>query len=357
MSASAKGGESVVIEEGPYHELEVVRVVEETHDARSVVLDIPNALRETYAYRAGQFLTFRVTAGDQHLVRCYSLASCPVTEREHKVTVKRVEDGRVSNWFHDALHVGDRLQVMKPAGHFCLSDRAAPIVLFAGGSGITPVISLVKSALATTQRSMLLVYANRDARSVIFQAELDGLAGRHDQRLRIAYRHDDRDGFLSEDDARPTIAAMRDADFYICGPAAYMDVVERALELENVPAEQIFIERFVSPEIDALDATLPHAATDAGARVTILLDGEEAEVIVGAGETVLAAAHRAGLDAPCACVEGYCGACMAKVESGEVEMRLNDGGLDKAQESEGWVLTCQGEVRSATARIAYPDPD
>lgn len=354
MSASTQDAE---VEQGPYHELEVARIIEETHDSRSIVLAIPEALRDTYAYRAGQFLTFHVVVDGHPLVRCYSLASCPETETEHKVTVKRVEEGRVSNWFHDVLKVGDPLQVMKPAGHFCLTGRTAPIVLFAGGSGITPVISLMKAALATTARDVVLVYANRDERSVIFQGEIAALAERYGERVRVVHRLDDRDGFLTVESARSTIAAAAEADFYVCGPSAYMDVVERALELEGVAAERIFIERFVSPELASMDATPPHAPGDAGARVAISLDGAETEVIVGEGETILQAAHRAGLDAPCACVEGYCGACMAKVESGEVEMRLNDGGLDEDQEAEGWVLTCQGDVRSATARIVYPDPD
>ena len=355
MSASS---EPSPLDAGPYHELEVIRIVEETHDTRSVVLGIPESMREIYAYEAGQFLTFRVTVDDHPLVRCYSLASCPKTESEHKVTVKRVEQGRASNWFHDVLKVGDRLQVMKPAGNFCLQDRVSPMVMFAGGSGITPMISLTKTALATTDRQIQIVYANRDVRSVIFAQELDALVERHPDRLRVFHRHDDRDGFLSVEDGRAVMGqAAPDADYYICGPGAYMDVVEESLALEGVPAEQIFIERFVSPELEALDQQAPHEETDGGARVVIRLDGVETEVIVGEGETIIEAAHRAGLDAPCACMEGYCGACLAKVEAGKVEMRENEGGVDAQQEEEGWVLTCQGELRSPTARIVYPDPD
>jgi ferredoxin-NADP reductase len=239
-----------------------------------------------------------------------------------------------------------------------LADRGTPIVLFAGGSGITPVISLAKTALAKTDRSLLLVYANRDAQSVIFAQELSELQSRYGERLQVVHRHDDRDGFLEVEAARAWAAgSAQEADFYICGPGPYMDVVERALELESVSADRIFIERFVSPEVEALDQQAPHAQSDAGARVIIRLDGAETEVIVGEGETILEAAHRAGLDAPCACLEGYCGACVAQVKSGSVEMRLNDGGVDDEQAREGWVLTCQGELRSAKATIVYPDPD
>jgi 3-ketosteroid 9alpha-monooxygenase subunit B len=354
MSATAA---KPITGEGPYHELEVARVIEETHDARSIVLAVPESLRATFSYRAGQFLTFRVSVDGHPLVRCYSLASCPDSEREHKVTVKRVAAGRVSNWFHDSLKAGDRLHVMKPAGHFCLVERAVPIMMFSGGSGITPVISVMKSALATTSRSIHLVYANRDARSVIFEDELASLSAKYGDRVQITHRLDDRDGFLSVDAARRIVRAAASADFYVCGPGAYMDVVESALAAEGVPRERIFIERFLTAEYEALDHAPALAPGTVGAHVTVYLDGQETELVVADGETILEAAHRVGLDAPCACVEGYCGACMAKVESGEVVMRTNDGGLDADQERAGWVLTCQGEVRSKTARIAYPDPD
>jgi 3-ketosteroid 9alpha-monooxygenase subunit B len=322
-----------------------------------VVLAIPDGLKQTFAYRAGQFLSFGVTIDGHHLVRCYSLASSPDTEREHKVTIKRVADGRVSNWFHDSLTTGDKLKVMKPAGHFCLQPRETPIVMFGGGSGITPIVSIVKSALATTARRIVLVYANRDARSVIFREELDALASAHAGRFELINRLDDVDGYLAVEQARAYVRAAPEADFYVCGPGAYMDVVEAAMAAERVPAEQIFIERFLSPDLAALDAAPPADLGDATAMVEVYLDGEVKPVPVHEGETILAAAHRAGLDAPCACMEGYCGSCMALVKHGEVEMRMNDGGLDASQVREGWVLTCQGVPRSRMARIDYPDPD
>ena len=124
---------------GPYHRLQVARVIDETADARSFVFEIPEALRERFVYRAGQFLTFRVEVGGHRLVRCYSLASAPGLDREHKVTVKRVVDGRVSNWMNDRVAAGDTLEVMHPAGIFCLRERITPIVLFGGNSGLYPI--------------------------------------------------------------------------------------------------------------------------------------------------------------------------------------------------------------------------
>ncbi|MAI78195.1 MAG: 3-ketosteroid-9-alpha-hydroxylase [Deltaproteobacteria bacterium] len=340
---------------GPYYELEVVRIIEETADARSLVFGVPDGLKETFKYRAGQFLTFGVTVEEHPLVRCYSLASSPDVDAEKKVTVKRVAEGRASNWFNDHVTVGDVLKVMKPAGNFCLQDRSTQLVLFAGGSGITPVISLVKSALATTQRSIQLVYANRDEGSIIFRKELDELASAHADRLEVVHRLDEVDGFLDVTAAGALISNALSADFYVCGPGAYMDVVEAALATAGVPSDRIFIERFLSPELEALDHPAEREEGEASSKVVIYLDGQETELVVGEGETILEACHRAGLDAPCACLEGYCGACMALVKGGTVEMRENDGGLDDSQVAEGWVLTCQGLLRSEGVRVEYPD--
>jgi len=340
---------------GPYFDLQVERVIDETHDARSFVLTIPQELEATFAYRAGQFLTFGVPLGDHHLVRCYSLASCPETESQHKVTVKRIDDGRVSNWFNENVEAGHTLHVMKPAGHFCLADRETPLVFFGAGSGITPIASLIKTALATTERRLHLVYANRDADSVIFSTELRALAARYPDRFELTHRLDDVDGFLDVPAAQKVVAADPGADFYICGPGVFMDVVEAALAEASVAQEQVFIERFVTPDLDA--AAAAPATGQAMDALRVYLDGEVHEVPVQENETILAACHRAGIDAPCACTEGYCGACMAQVKQGKVEMLLNDGGLDDDQVEEGWVLTCQTRVCSAGVQVDYPDAD
>jgi len=159
-----------------FHPLRVQRVVQETRDTKSFVFDVPTDLHDAFAYQAGQFCTFRLPVGDDELLRCYSMSSSPDVDAELVLTVKRVAGGRVSNWLLDEVREGDELALTRPAGVFTLRDRPTPIVAFAGGSGITPVISIVKSALATTGRRVRLLYANRDARSVIFQRQLDELA-------------------------------------------------------------------------------------------------------------------------------------------------------------------------------------
>jgi 3-ketosteroid 9alpha-monooxygenase subunit B len=341
--------------EGPYHALRVAEVVVETADARSFVLDVPEPLRETFAYRAGQFLTFRVAVGDRRLVRCYSLASAPEVDGAWKVTVKRVEGGRVSSFFVDAVREGDVLEAMRPTGHFCLTARREEVVLFAAGSGITPVVSLAKSALASTGRRVRLLYANRDRDSIIFRRELDALAAREAGRFALTHRLDVERGFLDEAAARAFATAAADGDFYVCGPAPFMDVVERALLGVRVPRERIFIERFEYAHDGTPRAAAPGARRDhPGALAAIRLDGAEREVAMLPGETVVEAARRAGLDPPTSCEEGYCGCCMAHLREGAGHMKANQV-LDAAQLAEGWVLTCQLVPTSARVRVEYPE--
>jgi 3-ketosteroid 9alpha-monooxygenase subunit B len=338
------------------HELTVARTIAETHDSVSIVLDVPPALRGAFAYRAGQFLSFKIPFQGRILTRSYSLASSPDTESEHKVTVKRVEAGRISNWMNDAVCAGSRLQVVPPAGGFVLAPSATrDILLFAGGSGITPCISIIKSALATTARRLELVYANRDARSIIFRAELDALEAAHPGRLRVVHSLDDRDGFLTAEAAKAHAGDRLDRDFYLCGPAAFMDTVEGALSALGVPRERVHIERFISPpDHDAAEAPVAAPGEIAPEAITVVLDGVAHEVPYRAGERVLEAARRAGLDPPFSCEEGYCSCCMAKLVSGQVVMAANDC-LTRDLLEEGWVLTCQSRCVSRTVRVEYPE--
>src|SRR4051812_26500598 len=187
---------SAMLSEHDYHRLVVAEVVDETADTRSFVLDIPADLDETFRYAAGQFCTFRATIDGDSVVRCYSMSSSPEVGEPFKTTVKRVPGGVMSNWMNDALKPGDEVEVMRPTGLFVLHDRDIPIVAFAGGSGITPVISIVKSALATTARHITLVYANRAADAVIFADELEQLRASSDGRLSIHHHLDSERGFL-----------------------------------------------------------------------------------------------------------------------------------------------------------------
>src|SRR5258708_4567428 len=201
-----------------FHPLAASAIVEETSDAKSIVFDVPPGLAADFAYQAGQFLTLRVECDGERLQRCYSLASAPVCDAQHRVTVKRVRGGRVSNWLHDRFRVGDRIDVKGPEGRFVLDRSDAPLLLFAGGSGITPVISILKTALATTTRRVTLLYANRDEASVIFRDELAGLERGAAGRLRVIHRLDSAHGQLDEGPVRGLAADAGHASCYVCGP-------------------------------------------------------------------------------------------------------------------------------------------
>jgi 3-ketosteroid 9alpha-monooxygenase subunit B len=338
-------------------ELRVERVIDETSDSRSIVLEIPADLAERFRYRAGQFLSFKIPFAGRVLTRSYSLASSPDTDREHKVTVKRIEDGRISNWMNDRVEVGTRLMVVPPAGSFVLGDAARKIFLFAGGSGITPVISMIKSALATSQRSMKLIYANRDENSIIFKAELDALVRTHRDRLEIIHCLDAVDGFLDRAAVKRHVGTDVGSDFYLCGPGPFMAIVEEALRELHVDHDRVHVERFVSPPDPGLhveesarevgDDSVPDA-------ITIVLDGETNEVPYKRGDKILWAVRVAGLDAPYSCEEGYCSCCMAKLTAGEVKMDVNDC-LSPGLLAEGWVLTCQARCVRGKVRIEYPE--
>ena len=337
--------------DGPYFHLSVADVIEETDDSKSIVFDVPEELKERFDYKAGQFLSFRVEVDGHRLVRCYSLASAPHLDARHKVTVKRVVDGRASNWMNEHVARGDQLEVMPPNGVFCLRDRETPIVFFGAGSGITPIISIIKTALQTTSRELKLVYANRNDQSIIFKDELAALRSANADRFEIVHHLDDVHGFLDAARVVQEIGPKDEADFYICGPGPFMDVVESGLSSLEIDQDQIFIERFESPDLSVDTAPVD---VSAGTIVTIRLDGKETDVVVGEGETILVAARRVGLEPPFACEEAYCGCCMAKVTEGEVNMLTNDGGIDQGQVDDGWVLTCQGIAKGAV-RVEYPD--
>ena len=340
-----------------FHRLAVARVVDETSDARSIVFAVPPALGPLFAYQAGQFLTLEVECEGVTLRRCYSLASSPVAGDEHKVTVKRVNGGRVSNWLNDRLRAGDTLSVLPPEGRFVLGKGEAPLLLFAGGSGITPVMSILKTALATTGRRVRLLYANRDARSVIFAQEIEGLVRTYAGRLDVLHRHDGVHGFVDARAVRDALAAAGlDADCYLCGPSPFMLTVEQALAEAGIAPARVHLERFVSP-MDAPKTAAPVSRPPLATVPTVIgvmLEGKRHLVPYEAGKTILRAALDAGLVAPYSCEEGFCGCCVAQMREGAVVMEADDA-LSAEEKARGLVLTCQARPRTPSCAVEYPE--
>ncbi|WP_416311573.1 2Fe-2S iron-sulfur cluster-binding protein [Pseudomonas sp. W03] len=339
--------------------LEVADVIEETADARSLVLRVPAELAGRFKYRAGQFLSFRVALDGKTLTRCYSMSSTPGLDETLRVTVKRVAGGRVSNWMNERVRPGDELDVLPPAGHFHLGEVTRDLLLFGGGSGITPVFSILREALAHRDCRIRLVYANRDTDSVIFRDALRRLVSEHGERLQVIHVLDNLQGFLAASDVRHLLRGWEEAECFICGPGPFMDTVESTLLREGVDSAHIHVERFVSPpDPDAQEAASEEArsaAVESGAEsLVVALDGAEHQVACIPGETLLESCRRAGLAPPASCEEGFCGACMCKVEQGEVLLPRNDV-LSAAEIAEGWTLACQGRAGSREVRVRFPD--
>jgi 3-ketosteroid 9alpha-monooxygenase subunit B len=347
-----------------YHVLAVKEVVAETPDASSFVLDVPGELHETFRYQPGQFCTFRVHLDGEDLLRSYSMSSAPETDADLTVTVKRVAGGLVSNWLLDNIAAGDTVEATKPAGVFCPQQSGRPVVGFCGGSGITPVMSITKHVLATTSRPVRLLYANRDRTSVIFDRALSALHAGQEDRLDLCHHIDTDSGYLRPEDVAAFVGGDVDADFYICGPGPFMDVVESGLTELGVASERIFIERFLVEQQEkdaaavAAGDTGAAVASDAGAasdvpdEVTITLAGKTTVIPYQRGDTVLETARRGGLRPPFSCEAGNCATCMAFLKEGSVRMRANNA-LTPDEVEEGWILTCQSLPTAGTMSVEY----
>jgi ring-1,2-phenylacetyl-CoA epoxidase subunit PaaE len=339
-----------------FHALRVADVVPETAEANSIRFEIPPELRERFAFKAGQHLTLRATIDGDEVRRNYSLCTAP-TDGDWMVTVKRIGGGLFSNWVGDHLKPGDTIDVMPPHGSFTCNFDAAQrrrLVGIAGGSGITPVMSLIRTLLRDEPHSRFtLLYGNRDSSSVIFLEALAGLKDKHLERLEIYHFLDQEEqeielfnGMLDRVRLEEAIAALvpgaAEVDgWFICGPGPMMDAAEGALLDRDFPKERIHIERFTAdrpPEALAQEIAQLQSQAE-GVSVAVTLDGRTRRVPFAAGN-ILDSARAAGLPAPFACKAGVCATCRAKVTKGKVEMAARYGLTDE-EVADGYVLTCQ----------------
>lgn len=329
--------------------LRIKQVIRETADAVSLTLEVPEVYATDFRYLAGQFVTIRATVGGAEHRRCYSMSSSPAVDPDLRITVKRDRDGVVSNWINDTVRVGDEIYVAPPEGRFILTGRN--IVTFAGGSGITPVASLVKTTLAGAVGTARLFYANRNLESVIFLDALAGLTAAHSGRLAVHHHLDERDGIVTPQHITEFVGDggdVIDTDYYVCGPGPFMDTVERVLLDAGIPRRQVHLERFTVAAVPAADPAEPVVTQE----VTIELGRSTVTAPYRAGNTLLQTARLAGLKAPSSCETGSCGTCMAQVVQGSARM-LNNDALDDDEVADGWVVTCQAVPTSRTVKVVY----
>ena len=340
-----------------FHALEIAEVRREIDDAVSLRFTLPEALRDVFRFTPGQHLTLRTELGGEDVRRNYSLCVAPF-ENELRVAIKQTAGGIFSTWANANLKPGDTIELMPPHGSFTWRfdpARRATYAGFAGGSGITPILSLMKTALATeTDSDFILLYGNRATNSIMFLEEIAALKNRYMARLQVYHFLEDEEEDIELfngrlDSAKITAVlsnlvepAAIDAAF-ICGPGPMMDAVEAGLTNAGVPAGRILIERFTVGELSAVRAAAMRVVEReaAGRRVKITLEGRRRTVAFDADKgSILENARASGLPAPYACKAGVCATCRAKLVSGEVTMKVNYG-LSAEEVADGYVLTCQ----------------
>jgi 3-ketosteroid 9alpha-monooxygenase subunit B len=341
-------------------ELQLADVVDETADARSLVFKVPHGSAippERLRYAPGQFLTLRVPSDRTGSVaRCYSLCSSPFTDDALTVTVKRTDGGYASNWLCDNAHPGMHVHVLAPSGTFVPKTLDADFLLLAAGSGITPMMAILKSALSEGSGKVALIYANRDEKSVIFAGALRDLAAKYPDRLTVVHWLESVQGLPSATALGELVEHYPGRDAFICGPGPFMAAAEQALKAAGAAPERIHIEVFKSLESDPFAAVvIEDDDSDEGpATAVVTLDGETHEISWPRNAKLLDVLLDKGLDAPFSCREGHCGACAVLKKSGDVEMEVNDV-LEASDLAEGLILGCQAKPKSDSVEVTYDE--
>ena len=354
-----------------FYPLKVTDVRPETTDCVSVALEVPADLAETFRFAAGQYLTFRKHIGDSEIRRSYSICASP-KEGELRVAIKKVEKGVFSGYAHETLKKGDVLDVMPPMGKFTPRPSEAThkeYIAFAAGSGITPIMSIMKTVLEDEPNSSFtLIYGNRNRNTIIFREAIEGLKNKYMQRLRVYHvlsrEYMDVDLFNGRIDANKC-AAFCDSlidiktvdEAFICGPEdMILSVKDKLIEL-GMPSSQVHIELFTSPDQpkQSHEKWVSEHKEDVGpvSKVSITLDGTTFDIdLPYNGDTILDAALKSGADLPYACKGGVCCTCRAKVTEGAVDMEVNYS-LEPDEIEKGFVLTCQSHPRTERVIIDF----
>lgn len=349
-----------------FHPLRIADLRRETPDAVSIAFDVPAALQGEYQFQPGQYLTLRADVSGEDIRRSYSICSGP-DDGELRVAIKRVPGGAFSNWALDTLKAGDTLAVMTPDGRFGLAiepNATRTLVAFAAGSGITPVLSIMKAVLRQERGSrFVLFYGNRSTDSILFRGVLEDLKDRYLSRVSVFHvlSREQQDvmalnGRLDADKVRLLMRAVVPLDTidhaFVCGPQPMIEGLEKTLADLGLDRRRIHVERFTSgaggrPHVAALPPDVP-----AYAIATVISEGVRSEFPVAEGEAIIDAALRAGRNLPYSCKGGMCCTCRARLLDGQVEMTVNYS-LEPWETEAGFVLTCQARPRSDRVVLDY----
>jgi ring-1,2-phenylacetyl-CoA epoxidase subunit PaaE len=357
-----------------FNKLKVQSITRETTEAVSVSFAVPENLQEAYKYLPGQYLTLKLMIGGDQVNRSYSFCSAPQAGEPMTIAVKQVEGGKASTYINGSLRTGDELEVMEPMGNFhspLAAGNEKHYILFGGGSGITPLYSILKSVLLIEPRSKVtLFYGNRDTQSIIFNQQLSDWTAKYSDRLKVVHILDREEadwngytGYMVKDTAlkllrENTNLNFQHAEFFICGPTPMMKEVETALSTLAIHKEHIHIEYFTAKAeedkvaADVGSVSMSEAPFTGKTKVKIIYDGNTVEFDVTEKETILHAALDAGYDPPYSCMVAACCTCRAKLVSGKVEMDDRES-LTDAEISKGYVLTCQAHAKSNGIVLNY----
>lgn len=352
-----------------FHPLKIKDVIRETEDAVSISFEIPEEFKNDYNYKSGQYLTLRADINGEDVRRSYSLCSAP-HENEWRVAVKQVEKGRFSTYANNELQAGMELQVMTPMGNFVVDTNSSndkSYVLFAAGSGITPIISIAKSVLANEPDSdVTLFYGNKGMNSIIFKEQLEALKNEHMDRLRIIHLlsreslgSDILKGRIDREKANELYSAfLKDLTIdavYVCGPEPMIIGVKESMLENGVDQNKVHFELFTSPTDPNEKVEMPTNSPKIDSNVTIIIDGDEYDIALSSnGEKILDAAQQAGADVPFACKGGVCCTCKAKILEGSASMEVNYA-LEPDEVDAGYILTCQAHPTSDKLVISFDD--
>jgi len=333
--------------------LRVEAIKWETSDTVTFYLSEETGKKISYA--AGQFITLVFTHHDEEIRRSYSLSSSP-DEDLLAITVKRIANGEISRYLLTKLKVGDILNAVEPAGRFVITDYAAPkdIILFAAGSGVVPVFSQLKYILNRDGDSRVtLIYSSQDAASVLFADELNNLQAKHPDRLKLIHLLSSEGNRLNNISVEQLVTqniyyGLETAEFYLCGPFAYMRMVRLTLLYMGLDAKQIRKENFVLETVPVSGIAINYSPKT----IRILFNHELHDLVVGENQSILQAALQNNIPLPYSCRAGICSACTAKCTSGKVEMAVNDV-LTNLDLSHGFILTCTGHAVSDDVVIEF----
>ncbi|MGE5108431.1 MAG: 1,2-phenylacetyl-CoA epoxidase subunit PaaE [Sphingobacteriales bacterium] len=352
-----------------FHQLTVKEVKKETPDCVSVLFDVPGNLKENFSFTQGQSLTMRTNINGEEVRRTYSICSCPL-DNQLRVAVKKVDGGLFSIFANEQLKKGDILEVMEPVGKFytpLLPSQKKNYLAFAAGSGITPVLSLIKTTLQTEpQSAFTLVYGNKTRSSIIFFEELEGLKNKYIERFNLIHILSREKTDASLNFGRITTDKLTELEklieyktideFFICGPEEMIFLIKDFLENTGIDKKKIHFELFTSAGQKKSFVTSPQPSSGTGVQsnITIKLDGRTINfnLPLNSDTTILDAALKQGADLPYACKGGMCCTCKAKLQEGEITMDVH-WGLEDEEVEKGYILTCQSHPKTEKVVVDF----